>query len=77
MGRDVAAGQDAAMHLRVQGLHAAVADLREAGDFADADGFHALGLEEFLGTAGGDDFPTQVHQALDELHKAGLVAYTN
>ena len=77
VGRDVASGQDAAMHLRMQGLHAAVTDLREAGDFADADGLHAFGLEEFLGTAGGDDLPAQVHQALDELHEAGLVTYTN
>ena len=77
MGGHVAAREDAAVHFRVQGLHAAVADLRETGDFADADGLHAFGLEEFLGTAGGDDLPAQVHQALDELHEAGLVAYTN
>ena len=77
MGRNVAAGQDAAVHLRVQRLHAAVADLREAGDFADADGLDAFAFQQFLRAAGGDDLPTEVHKALDELHEAGLVAYTN
>ena len=74
MGGDVAAGQDAAVHFRVQGFHTAVQDLRETGHLTDADGFDTLFLEEFLGSPGGDDLPTEVHEALDEVNQAGLVA---
>ena len=77
MGRDVAASQDAAVHFRMQCFHTAVTNLRESGDFADADGLHPLALQEFLRAPGGDDFPTEVHKAFDEVHKAGLIADTD
>ena len=74
---NVAAGQDAAVYLRVKGLDTSVADFRETGYFADADGLHTLGFQQFLGTARGDDFPAKVYKALHEGHKTVFVAYTN
>ena len=77
VGGNVPAGQDAAVHLGMQGFHPAVANLRKTGHFTDADGFHALGFQEFLGTARGDDFPTQVYQALHKGHQSFFVTDTN
>ena len=77
VGGQVAAREDASVHLGVQGLHAAVEDLGEARDLADADGLHAAALEEFLRAARGDDGPTQFLQPLHERHEPGLVAYAD
>ena len=77
MGRDVTAGQQAAVHLRVEGLDAAVADLRESGDLADADGLYAVLVQQFLGTARGDDLPAAVFQSFDKVDKTALVADTD
>ena len=77
MLRHVAAGKDAAVHLRVQGLDTAVADLRKTGDLADAYSLDTFALKEFLGTARGYDLPTEVHETLDELHESCLVTNTN
>ncbi len=77
VGLQVTAGQDTAVHFRMQGLHPAVQDLRETGDFADADGLHTFLLEKFLGSPGGDDFPTEVHEAPDKVHEPALVADAN
>ncbi len=77
MGGNVAAGQDTAVHLGMQGLDSAVADLRESGYFANADGLHTLGLQQFLGTARGDNLPAQVYKALNEGHQTIFVTYTN
>ena len=65
------------MHLRMQGLDTAVADLRKTRYFADADGLHAALFQQFLRTAGGDDLPSCSLQALDELHQTGLIAYAH
>ena len=77
VGGQFPAGEDAPVDLRVQGLHTAVEDLREAGDFADSDGFHTLPLEELLRPARGDDFPAEGDEPADEIHESGLVAYTD
>ena len=63
------------MYLRMQGLDAAVTDLRKTRYFADADGLHTALFQQFLCTAGSDDLPSCSLQALDELHQTGLIAY--
>ena len=73
----VAAGQQAAVYLGVKRLHAAVADLGESGHLADADGLDPALLEQFLRTAGGDDFPTKRLQSLYEGDQARFVADTD
>ena len=75
--RFVTTRQKSAMHFRMQGLDAAVADLRKTRYFADADGLHAALFQQFLRTAGGDDLPSCSLQALDELHQTGLIAYAH
>ena len=64
------------MHLRMEGLHPSVTDLRETGDLAYAYGLYPVVLEKFLGPACGDDFPAVGLQSLYEIDKSGLVAYT-
>ena len=77
VGRNVPAGKDTAVYLGMKGFYAAVANLRKAGNFTDADCFYALALKELLGTACGDDFPAEVYESLYELYKAGFVTYTD
>ena len=76
MGRDVPAGKDTAVDLRMEGLYPAVAYLRETGDLADSDSLYSLGLQQFLSSAGGYDFPSKVYQTLHKRHEAALVANT-
>ena len=73
----IAASQQTAMHLGVQRLHAAVANLGEARYVADVDYLHAALLEQLHRAARGDHLPAQRAEALGKLHHATLVAYTN
>ena len=75
MPGDIAAGEDTAVHLGMQGLHTPVQNLRKSSNFADTDGLHTLALEEFLCAAGGNDLPPQIYQALHEGNQARLIAY--
>ena len=68
--------QQTAMHLRVQGLYATVANLGEARYVADVDDLHTALLEQLHRTARGDYLPTERTESLGELHHATLVAYT-
>ena len=77
MGRQVAPGQQAPMHLRVQGLHATVADFRKARDFADADGLHAFLLQQALRAARGNDLPAEPGKGRGKGCHARLVAYAD
>lgn len=77
MLRYIPAAEDASVNLRMKGLDAAVADLRESGDLADAYGLHAALIEQFLCAACGDDFPTESLESLYERNESGLVTYTN
>ena len=73
----LAARQDPAVDLGMQGLDPAVENFRETGDFADADGLDTFFFQQLLRTSGGDDFPAEVDQAADEIHQAGLVTDTD
>ncbi len=71
--RQVAAREDAAVHLRVQRLHAPVKHFREArvvGDFGDG---QARVREQFRGAAGRQDLDAEVRQRFGEIDDAGLV----
>ncbi len=72
VGGLVAAGEDAAVHRRVEGLHAAVQDL-EAGELGDAgDGDAGLG-QGLVGAAGAVQLEAEVGQPAGELDHACLV----
>ena len=77
MGWQVAPGQQAAVHFRVQRLDAAVTDFGESGDFTDTDGLHALLFQQTLRTTRGDDFPAEAGKGGGERRNAGLVAYAD
>ena len=69
----VAAGEQAAVHLRVQRLHAALEHLGAAGQRRDAlDGYARLG-DDGLRAAGREQLPAEAVQALRQLGDAGLV----
>jgi hypothetical protein len=75
--RQVATGQDAAMHLRVQGLDAAVEHFREAGVVADL-GHGQPGIaQHFGGAAGGQKVDSLSGKALGEFENARLVGDGN
>ncbi len=62
----VAAGQDAAVHLRVQGLDAAVEHFREAGVVADFGDRQAGVAQQLGGAAGGQQLDALGGEALGE-----------
>ena len=72
-----AAGENAAVHGRVQRLDAAAQDLGEAGDVADV--LHGQpGLPQRLrGAAAGDQLNLQVAQAACQIDQPGLVRYAD
>lgn len=73
----VAAGQDAAMHLGMQGLDAAVEHFREAGVVADF-GDRQAGVAQHLGgAAGGQELDALGGQALGEFENAALIGNGN
>ena len=59
---DIASGEDATMHLRMQRLHAAVHHLGKAGVVGDLDSRDLFGAQEFVGTSGGEDFDADAAQ---------------
>ena len=65
--------EEAAVDLGVQGLDAAIEDLRRAGEGGDFGGGDVLLLEEGGGAAGGDDLDSHGRQFPGELDQAGLV----
>ena len=74
--RIVAARQQPAVHLRVQGLHASVADFGKSRHVADIDHLDAALAQQFHRAARGDHLPAQRPQPAREIHYAGLVAHT-
>ena len=74
MLREFPASEYPSVHLRMQSLHAAVQDLGESGNLADAYGPDALALKEFLRTTGGNYFPPQIYEAPHEGDQARLIA---
>ena len=71
----IATAEEATMDFRVQGLHAAFHDLREAGVFADV-GHRQAGVAQHLrGAAGGEELVAVfLDEGLGEGQEAGLVA---
>ena len=69
----VAAGEDAAVDLGVERLHAAVEDLGRTGVLRDLHGGHAVLVQELQRAARRKDAPAQRVQALREGQEAGLV----
>lgn len=69
----VAATEDTAMHLRVQGLHPTVHHFREAGVVGHFHGRDAVVPEQLVGAAGGKDFHAEGDQLTGEVDDAGLV----
>ena len=75
--RVVAAGQQTAVHLGMERLHAAVADFRETRHVADVDYLHTALAEQLHGAARGDDLPAEAPQPPGKIDHAGLVAYAD
>ena len=73
----VAAGQQAAVYFGMEGLDAAVADLREARHVADVDHLDAALPQQFHRAARGDDLPPEGTQFPGEIDNAGLIAYAD
>ena len=69
----VATTEDAAVDLRVQGLHPAVHHFREAGVVGHFHGGDAVVLEQLVGAAGGEDFHAEGGELAGEVDDAGLV----
>ena len=55
-----AAGENAAVYLRVQGFHPAIHHLGEAGVVRDLGDFQAVFLEQAVGAAGGTAVPPRL-----------------
>ena len=77
MLRVVAARQQPAVDLRMEGLDPSVADLRESRHVADVDDLDAALPQQFHRAARGDHLPTERPEPLGELHDTRLVAYTD
>ena len=73
----VAAGQQATVHFGMEGLDAAVADLREARHVADVDHLDAALPQQFHRAARGDDLPPEGTQFPGKIDNAGLIAYAD
>ena len=70
----VAAGEDAAMHVGMEGLHTAIENLRESGHLANADGFDIIFLKKTACASCGDDFPAHLLQGLHKRYQSSFVA---
>ena len=75
--RIVAAGQQAAVHVGVQGLDAAVADFGKSRHVADVDNLDTAVGQQFHRAARGDHLPAQGTQALGEINDTRFVADTD
>ena len=73
----VTTAQQGAVHLGVERLHAAAADLGESGDVADAGHLQTAVAEHLHCSAGGDDFPAHFLEGACEVHDSCLVAYAD
>ena len=73
----VAARQDAAMHLGVQGLDAAVHHFRKAGVVADLGDCHAVILQQLGGAAGGKNLYVVTGKKFGELEHARFIGHAD
>ena len=65
--------EDAAVHGRMQRLHAALEELGVPGDLGDVADRDAGVLERGRGAAGGDDLDSVARESVRELDQPGLV----
>ena len=61
------------MHLGMQGLDAAIHDLRKAGDVGDVAHWNAFGSDRLGSAAGGEYFNTVAVESVGECRQARLV----
>ena len=73
----VAARQQTAVHLGMEGLDPSVADFGKSRHIADIQHFNTAVAQQFHGAARSDHLPAQFAQAPGELHDAPLVAHTD
>ena len=73
----LADGEQAAVHLGVQGFHAAVHHFRKAGEIGDVDDLQAGVGQRFACAAGGDELDAAFRQRACEVDQAGLVGNGN
>ena len=71
--RQIAAGQQTAVYLGVQGLDAAVQHLRELGDFCYFSNRQSLVSQQFGSTAGREQLNTHRVQGLGKFNNTGLI----
>jgi hypothetical protein len=75
MGGHVASGEDASVHLRVQGFDPAVEHLGKARHLGHIENLHPRVPEELGRAARGQDLHPEVAQAPRELHHPRLVVH--
>jgi len=69
--------KDAAVDLRMQGLHPSVHHLRETGVIGHFDGSDTVVTQQLEGTAGGEDLNTEGFELAGEVDDAGLVGHAD
>ena len=75
VGGQLAAGQQAAVHLGVQRLHAAIQHFRELGDLGHLGHGQAFLGQQLRGATGGQQLDAQGVQGFGKVNNAGLVGY--
>ena len=75
VGRQLAAGQQAAVHLGVQRLHAAIQHFRKLGDLGHLGHGQAFLGQQLRSAAGGQQLDAQRVQGFGKVNNAGLVGY--
>ncbi|MNQ50453.1 hypothetical protein D3C85_643980 [compost metagenome] len=74
---EIATAEDAAVDLRMQGLHPAVHHFREAGVVGHFDRGHAVFAQQLEGAAGGEDLDAEGGEFAGEVDDAGLVGHAD
>ncbi len=74
---EIATAEDAAVDLRMQGLHPAVHHFREAGVVGHFHGGDAVVTQQLEGAAGGEDLDAEGGEFAGEVDDAGLVGHAD
>ncbi len=73
----ITTAEDAAVDLRMQGLHPAIHHFREAGVVGDFDGGDAILAQQLEGATGGQDLDAKGFEFTGEVDDAGLVGHAD
>ena len=73
----ITTAEDAAVDLRMQGLHPAIHHFREAGVVGDLDGGDAILAQQLEGATGGQDLDAKGFEFTGEVDDAGLVGHAD